>query len=92
VTIRFPDDAILPPTGTLDTQSARLKPAAFLPIAVAVAGVLAILVGGISAHDAAGPIDKSNQIDPVVTGSIQPIAFSQMSPADQRRTLEMLDQ
>ena len=92
MTIRFPDDAILPPSGALDTQSPRLKPAAFVPIAVAVAGVLAILVGGISARDVAGPTDKAGQIDPVVTGSIQPIAFNQMSPADQRRALEMLDQ
>ena len=92
MTIRFPDDAILPPTGALDTQSPRLRPAAFLPIAVAVAGVLAILAGGISARDAAGPTDKGSQIDPVVTGSIQPIAFNRMAPADQRRVLEMLDQ
>ena len=92
MTMRFPDDAILPPTGALDTQSPRLNPAAFVPITLAVAGVLAILIGGISARDTACPIDKGSQIDPVVTGSIQPIAFKQMSPVDQRRVLEMLDQ
>lgn len=92
MTIRFPDDAILPPSGGLDTRAPRVNPAAFVPIAVAVLGVLMILAGGISARDASGPIDRATQIDSVVTGSIQPIAFKQMSAADQRRVLEMLDQ
>ncbi len=91
MSIRFPDDAILPPTGEADTRPTRLKPAVFLPIALALGGVAAILFGGLQAHDPTSAIGIAEQVDPVVTGSIQPGSFDTMSDADQRRALEMLD-
>ena len=91
MSIRYPDDAILPLTGEADRRPARPKPAVFLPIAIALAGVVAILFGGLPARDPATAISKAEQIDPVVTGSVQPASFDAMAPADQRRALEMLD-
>ena len=88
MSIRFPDDAILPPTGEADTRSARLRPAVFVPIAIALIGVAAILFGGLTASGPA--ISKADGVDPVVTGSVQ-ASFSEMSAADQRHALEMLD-
>ena len=90
MSIRYPDDAILPPTGEADTRSARLRPAVFVPIAIALVGVAAILLGGLPARDPAPAISKAEAIDPVVTGSIQ-ASFAAMSAADQRHALEMLD-
>ena len=86
MSIRFPDDAMLPPRGRADTRPARPKAAVFVPIVLALAGVAAILLGGLPAHDPAMGISKAEQIDPVVTGSVQPI-----SDADRRHALEMLD-
>jgi len=91
MSIRYPDDAILPPTGEADARPARLKPAVFLPIAIALIGVAAILFGGLQVRSPAPAISQAGGIDPVVTGSIEPVAFDRMSPADQRHVLEMLD-
>ncbi len=88
---RYPDDAILPPTGEADTRPARLKPAAFVPIAIALIGVAAILLGVLPARDPATAIGAADRIDPVMTGSVQPASFADMSPAKQRRALELLD-
>jgi hypothetical protein len=89
MSIRFPDDAILPPTGEADPRPARLRPAVFMPIAIALAGVAAILLGGLTARGPA--IGTADGVDPVVTGSV-PASFAEMSAADQRHVLEMLDQ
>ncbi len=88
MSIRFPDDAILPPTGEADTRSARLRPAVFVPIAIALIGVATILLGGLTARGPA--ISTADGVDPIVTGSI-PASFSAMSATDQRHALEMLD-
>ena len=91
MSIRYPDDAMLPPRGQADTRPARLKPAVFVPIAIAFLGVAAILLGALPAHDPTTAISKAEPIDPVVTGSVQPASFADMSPVEQRRALEMLD-
>jgi hypothetical protein len=88
MSIRFPDDAILPLTGEADTRPAQIRPAVFVPIAIALIGVAAILLGGLTAGGPA--ISKADAVDPVVTGSVQ-ASFSEMSAADQRHALEMLD-
>jgi hypothetical protein len=64
------DDILVEPAlPVLDTDlplGARL--AAFLPITVAIAGVIAVLVGGLSArHDVAAEVPA---IDSIATGSI----------------------
>ncbi|HVY19395.1 MAG TPA: hypothetical protein VHA70_04850 [Bauldia sp.] len=74
-------DIILPP-GTVASSVSRSKLAAFVPLTLALIGVAAVLVGGVSArHDNEV---AARAIDPVTTGSI-------LSPDDQRRALEMLD-
>ena len=61
-----PDDILLP-SGVADQQPQSSPFAAFIPISVAIAGIAAILLGGITAQNAViGPAG----IDPVVTGSI----------------------
>lgn len=91
MSIRVPDDAMLPPRGQADTGATRLKPATFVPIAIALIGVVTILMGGLPARDPATAISKADPVDPVVTGSVQPASFAEMSDAEQRRALEMLD-
>jgi hypothetical protein len=86
MSIRYPVDALLPPSRETDTRPARLKPAVFLPIAIAMAGVMVILFGGLPVRDQATAIGTADQIDPVVTGSVQPAA-----DAERRHALEMLD-
>jgi hypothetical protein len=63
----FPDD-ILIPSGAADERAPSRPFAAFIPISLAIAGVAAILLGGISAQStvAGGP----SGVDPIVTGSI----------------------
>jgi hypothetical protein len=91
MSIRVPDDAMLPLRGQADPRPARLKPAVFLPIAIALLGVAAVLLGGLPVRDPATVISKAEQTDPVVTGSVQPASFATMSDADKRHALAMLD-
>ncbi len=91
MTIRYPDDALLPPRDQADARPARLKPALFLPIAIALAGVAMVLLGGLPARDPATAISRADAIDPIVTGSVQPASFAAMSDADKRHALDMLD-
>jgi hypothetical protein len=91
MSIRYPNDALLPQRGADTARAARLKPAVFVPIALALIGVAAILFGGLTVRGPAPAVSKAEQIDPVVTGSIQPASFDEMSPAEQRQVLEMLD-
>jgi hypothetical protein len=51
--------AHVPPRGRL---------AAFVPIAVAVVGVIAVLIGGVSARNA--DLAARQAVDPVMTGSV----------------------
>ncbi len=48
----------------------RGKLAAFVPITIAVLGVAAVLLGGISARD--HQVAARQAVDPVITGSIHP--------------------
>jgi hypothetical protein len=74
-------DIILPP-GTVASSISRSKLAAFVPITLALVGVVAVLAGGINArHDNEVAL---RSVDPVITGSIMPAD-------EQRRALEMLD-
>ena len=75
----LPDDILLP-------QSAASRPrpipvAAFVPIAVAMLGVAAILFGGVSARDMAVAEDRA-AVDPMTTGSI---AIEAPAPAHPQR-------
>jgi hypothetical protein len=75
-------DIILPP-GTIAGGISRSKLAAFVPITLALLGVGAVMLGGVSArHD--DNVASLRQIDPMTTGSIA-------TPEQQRRALEMLD-
>lgn len=76
-------DIILPP-GAFARGINRSRLAAFVPIAIAVLGVGAILLGGISARTGDGATASLRQIDPMTTGAIT-------TPEEQRRALEMLD-
>lgn len=91
MTIRYPDDAMLPAGDQADPRPARLKPAVFLPIAIALAGIAAVLLGGLPAHGPATAIGTAEAVDPVVTGSVEPATFTDLSPAERRRALELLD-
>jgi hypothetical protein len=78
----IPDD-ILIPSGAAD-QRAPSKPfAAFIPISLAIAGVAAILFGGITAQStvASGP----SGIDPIVTGSIAKLPSTPVGEAKHGR-------
>jgi hypothetical protein len=63
----FSDDVLIP-SAAADGMAGSRPFAAFIPIGVAIAGIAAILLGGISAQNpiAAGPAD----IDTIVTGSV----------------------
>jgi hypothetical protein len=76
-------DIVLPQASGVSSIS-RSRLAAFVPIALALAGVAAILVGGISVRSSSAETAAAANIDPVVTGSIT-------TPDDHRRALEMLD-
>jgi hypothetical protein len=62
-------DDILLPAGN-EVRSRRSTLVAFVPIVVALAGVAAVLVGGVSARDVIAAEDAV-AVDPVVTGSIE---------------------
>jgi hypothetical protein len=64
------------------THSSRLV--AFVPIVVALLGVGAILLGGISVGSVSADHAAVTEIDPVTTGSI-------MTPEARRDALRMLD-
>jgi hypothetical protein len=61
----FSDDILVPSGSTEETPS---KLAAFIPITVAIAGVVAILLGGITAQNTVNV--GSDGIDTTVTGSV----------------------
>ena len=75
-------DIILPPAAAVPGVS-RSKLAAFVPITLALIGVGAVLLGGVSARHADADTASLRQIDPITTGAI--------APADERRAMEMLD-
>lgn len=75
-------DIILPPAAAAPGAS-RSKLAAFVPITLALFGVAAVLLGGVSARHGEADVASARQIDPIVTGSI--------APDDERRAMEMLD-
>jgi hypothetical protein len=62
-------DDILLPTGNA-LRSRRSPLFAMVPIVVALVGVAAVLLGGVSARDVIAT-DDSVAVDPVVTGSIE---------------------
>ena len=66
---RIPNDILLP-AGAEPTEAAsrRSRVAAFVPITIAVVGVVAILFGGVSARHADAV--AQDLIDSVTTGSI----------------------
>jgi hypothetical protein len=86
MSIQFSDDAMLPLKGQSDPRPARLKPAVFVPIAIALIGVAGILLGALPVRDPVMAISKAEQVDPLVTGAVQ-----LTSDTDRRRVLEMLD-
>jgi hypothetical protein len=63
----LPDDILLPENAGARPRQVPL--AAFVPIAVAIFGVAAILFGGVSARDVA-VADGNPAVDPIVTGSV----------------------
>jgi hypothetical protein len=76
-------DILLPPAAAAASGISRSKLAAFVPIALALFGVGAVLLGGISARTSEANTAALSQIDPMTTGAI--------AQQDQRRALEMLD-
>jgi hypothetical protein len=75
-------DILLPEAAT-DSGLSRSKLTAFVPITLALIGVAAILLGGVTTHETNGE-NAAIGVDPIVTGAIA-------ATADQRRPLEMLD-
>jgi hypothetical protein len=53
-----------------DSRPRRTKIAAFVPIAVALVGVLLILLGGITVNPAGTTVSAADRVDPLVTGSV----------------------
>ena len=75
---------ILLPQASASSGIRRSKLTAFVPITLALLGVSAVLLGGVSAHGPNAQTAATASVDPITTGSIA-------TPADQRRALEMLD-
>ena len=85
MTDRIRDDLTLPLIIEAEDGRRRTPIVAFVPIAVAVIGVLMILFGGLSARDSTS-LGAAERIDTVTTGSLP------AAPArDRRHDLEMLD-
>ena len=63
----FSDDVLIP-SAAAEARAGSRPVAAFIPISIAIAGIAAILFGGITAQNpvVAGPTD----IDTIVTGSV----------------------
>ena len=97
MSIRFPDDLLLPPdTAPAPTPVRPARMLAFVPIAVALAGVGAILVGGLTVHGGATAVTRSGTVtDPITTASIPPKPAADaplaQKPKDIEQILEMLD-
>ena len=73
MTDKFRHDLTLPLVGdTADRGPQRTPIAAFVPIALALIGVGAILFGGLQARDPATAIGSIGAVDPIATGSITP--------------------
>jgi len=74
-------EIILPPAATAGISRTRM--AAFVPLALALVGVAAVLFGGVSARTTSVAAAGAG-IDPMVTGSV-------VSADDQARAMKMLD-
>jgi hypothetical protein len=74
---------ILLPRAAWGTAITRSRLIAFVPIAVALIGIAAIFLGGISARTDDTASTSITEIDPIMTGSV--------ATPDDRRALEMLD-
>ncbi len=61
-------DILLHPAEGSVGQVSRAKLAAFVPITIALAGVLFILAGGVSSGPSS--VAASVEVDPVITGSV----------------------
>ncbi len=83
------DDTILPFSRRFAAGQATGRVAAYLPITIALIGVVAILFGGLKAHDPAVAAARGDRLDPVITGSVA--APAPDSPDKLRHVLEMLD-
>ena len=75
-------DILLPEAAAARVNRTRL--AALVPMALALAGVALILLGGVNARTSSAEVAATSGIDPIVTGSI-------MTPDDRRQALMMLD-
>ena len=75
---------ILLPRDAWSTAINRSRIVAFVPIFVALIGVAAILLGGISVGQGSADHATITELDPVTTGSI-------MMPEAERDALRMLD-
>ena len=76
-------DIILPQAAAASGVD-RSKLVAFAPIALALIGVGAVLLGGVSARTTDASMAALRQVDPITTGAIA-------TPEAQRQALEMLD-
>jgi hypothetical protein len=75
---------ILLPRAAWNTALTRSRLIAFVPIALALIGIAAVFLGGISARTGETAATTLTEVDPVTTGSIA-------TPDARRRALEMLD-
>ncbi len=67
----LPDDILLPaPRGSASPRPAKSRVTAFVPIALALLGVVAILFGRVTTQDISAN-DVPVSVDPVTTGSIE---------------------
>ena len=74
---------ILLPRAAWGTAITRSRLIAFVPIAVALIGIAAIFLGGISARTDDTASTSITEVDPIMTGSV--------ATPDDSRALEMLD-
>ncbi|HVZ13890.1 MAG TPA: hypothetical protein VG894_05470 [Bauldia sp.] len=75
-------EIILPPAASAGISRTRV--AAFVPLALALVGVAAIMLGGVSSRGTTNVAASAPGVDPVVTGSI-------VSADEQQRAMKMLD-
>jgi hypothetical protein len=87
MSIRFPDDLLLPPSeAPAKTPVLPTRMLAFVPIVVALAGVGAILIGSLTVRGGASAVTQAEKPDPITTGSVAP-----SPPKNIEQILEMLD-